>query len=327
VPLVSVAAVFWLAIGLILLARSKGLAEIPAVTTLGVIFTSIVVEALPFILIGAVVSAAIAVWVPDRAFARLARLPRALQLPGAAVAGVAFPVCECGSVPVARRLMARGIDPAAGVAFMLAAPILNPIVLASTWVAYQGRGKALEMTAARGGLGLLIAVVAGWAIARFSNGPLLRAQAAGEGHAHEPADEHEGHAGDRFGAFSRHLASDFFFMGRFLILGAAASAVIQTVLPQSVISGLGGQPVLSALAMMGIAFALSLCSEADAFVAVSFSAFPLSSQLAFLVTGPMLDTKLTALYGATFRRDFVPKLLAIIVPLALIGALVFQELL
>jgi uncharacterized membrane protein YraQ (UPF0718 family) len=116
-------------------------------------------------------------------------------------------------------------------------------------------------------------------------------------------------------------------MGRFLILGAAASAVIQTVLPQSVISGLGGQPILSALAMMGIAFALSLCSEADAFVAVSFSAFPLSSQLAFLVTGPMLDTKLTALYGATFRRDFVPKLLAVTVPLALIGALVFQELL
>jgi uncharacterized membrane protein YraQ (UPF0718 family) len=325
VPLLSVAALFWLAIGLILVARSKGLAEIPAVTTLGVIFTSIVVEALPFILIGAVVSAAIAVWVPDRAFARLAGLPRALQLPGAAVAGVAFPVCECGSVPVARRLMARGIDPAAGVAFMLAAPILNPIVLASTWVAYQGRGKAFEMTAARGGLGLLIAVVAGWAIARFSSGPLLRAQAAGDGGAH--GHEHEEHAGDRFGAFSRHLATDFFFMGRFLILGAAASAVIQTVLPQSLISGIGGQPVLSALAMMGIAFALSLCSEADAFVAVSFSAFPLSSQLAFLVTGPMLDTKLAALYGATFRRDFVPKLLAVTVPLALIGALVFQELL
>jgi uncharacterized membrane protein YraQ (UPF0718 family) len=323
VPLLSVAAVFWMAIGLILLARSKGLAEIPAVTTLGVIFTSIVVEALPFILIGAVVSAAIAVWVPDRAFARLARLPRVLQLPGAAVAGVGFPVCECGSVPVARRLMARGIDPAAGVAFMLAAPILNPIVLASTWVAYQGRGKALEMTAARAGLGLLIAVVAGWAIARFSSGPLLRDQAGGNGGGHE----HEDHAGDRFGAFSRHLATDFFFMGRFLILGAAASAVIQTVLPQSVISGLGGQPILSALAMMGIAFALSLCSEADAFVAVSFSAFPLSSQLAFLVTGPMLDTKLAALYGATFRRDFVPKLLAVTVPLALIGALVFQELL
>jgi uncharacterized protein len=321
VPLVGIAAVFWAAVALVLLARSEGLAEIPAVTTLGVIFTSIVVEALPFILIGAVVSAAIAVWVPDRAFAGLARLPRALQLPGAAVAGVGFPVCECGSVPVARRLLARGIDPAAGIAFMLAAPILNPIVLASTWVAYQGRGKALEMTAARAGLGLVIAVVAGWAIARFAKGPLLRAEPAGAAAGHDHA--HKDQSGDRFGAFSRHLAADFFFMGRFLILGAAASALIQTVLPQSAISGIGGEPLLSALVMIGIAFALSLCSEADAFVAVSFSAFPLSSQLAFLVSGPMLDTKLAVLYGATFRRDFLPKLVAVVVPLALVGALVF----
>jgi uncharacterized membrane protein YraQ (UPF0718 family) len=323
VPLAGVAATFWAAIALILLARAKGLATIPAVTTLGVIFTSIVVEALPFILIGAVVSAAIAVWVPDRAFAGLARLPRAMQLPGAAIAGVAFPVCECGSVPVGRRLLARGIDPAAGIAFMLAAPILNPIVLASTWVAYQGRGKALEMTAARAGLGLLIAVAAGWVIAHFADGPILRSQpaAAGQGHSHEGGD-----SGERFGAFSRHLAADFFFMGRYLILGAAASALIQTVLPQSAISGLGGEPVLSALVMMGLAFALSLCSEADAFVAVSFTAFPLSSQLAFLVTGPMLDTKLSVLYGATFRRDFVPKLVAVTVPLALVGALLFQGL-
>src|ERR671930_567492 len=85
--------------------------------------------------VGAIVSAAIAVFVPDTAFARLARLPRALQVPGAALAGVGFPVCECGSVPVARRLLARGMDPAAGLASMLAAQIFNPIVLASTCVA------------------------------------------------------------------------------------------------------------------------------------------------------------------------------------------------
>src|SRR5919109_4874366 len=206
VPLWAVAAVFWLGVALILAARSLGLAEVPAVTTLGVIFTSIVIEALPFILLGALVSAAIAVFVPDRAFARLARLPRALQLPGAAVAGIGFPVCECGSVPVARRLLARGLDPAAGIAFMLAAPILNPIVLASTWVAYDGRGKALEMTAARAGFGVLIAVVAGLVIARGGAGRVLRAA---------PADDHLHHGG----GFSEHLASDFFFMAKYLVAG------------------------------------------------------------------------------------------------------------
>src|SRR5215216_8151392 len=138
VPLWLVGAAFWAGVAAVLAARSAGFADVPAVTTVGVIFTSIVIEALPFILLGALVSAMIAVFVPDSVFARLARLPRALQVPGAAVAGVAFPVCECGSLPVARRLLVRGLDPAAALAFMLAAPILNPIVLASTWVAYQG---------------------------------------------------------------------------------------------------------------------------------------------------------------------------------------------
>ena len=314
VPLWVVAAVFWSGVAAVLAARAAGLAEVPAVTTLGVIFTSIVIEALPFILLGALVSAAIAVFVPDRAFARLARLPRALQLPGAALAGVGFPVCECGSVPVARRLLARGIDPAAGVAFMLAAPILNPIVLASTWVAYEGRGRALEMTAARAGFGLLAAMVAGLLIARWSEGGVLRAGAK------EPSGEQ--HAG-----FSEHLAGDFFFMAKYLVLGAAASAVLQTVLPQSFVSGIGGTPVLAALTMVGIAFALSLCSEADAFVAVSFTAFPLGPQLAFLVAGPMLDTKLTALYGATFRRSFLPLLALVVVTVAVGASLLFEALL
>src|SRR5919197_3891815 len=202
VPLWAVGAVFWCAVAAILAARSAGLADVPAVTTLGVIFTSIVIEALPFILLGALVSAAIAVFVPDRAFARLARLPRALQVPGAAVAGVGFPVCECGSVPVARRLLARGLDPAASVAFMLAAPILNPIVLASTWVAYEGRGRALEMTAARAGFGVLIAVTAGLVVSHWCRGGVLRPGST------PPAESHD------HGGFSEHLAGDFFFMAK-----------------------------------------------------------------------------------------------------------------
>jgi uncharacterized membrane protein YraQ (UPF0718 family) len=294
-----------------------GAAEQPAIATFGVLFASIVVEALPFILLGAAVSAALAVWVPDRAFGRLAQLPRGLQVPGAALAGVAFPVCECGSIPVGRRLIARGLHPAAGVAFMLASPILNPIVLASTWVAYQGRGKALEMTAGRAGLGLLIAVAAGLVIGGWRPGELLRARPA------DP-DEHEHEPGDRgVGAFVEHLTGDLLWMGRFLVLGAAVSAAVQTVVPQQILSDLGGAPVVGTLALMGMAFALSLCSEADAFVAVSFTAFPVGPQLAFLVLGPVLDAKLAVLYGATFRRGFIPRLMAIAVPVALVGSLLF----
>ncbi|MGH2748861.1 MAG: permease [Actinomycetota bacterium] len=308
------------AVLIILAGRLSGLGEVAEAETFALIFTSIVVEALPFVLLGASVSAGIEVFVPDRLFERVARLPVGLQLPGAALSGIAFPVCECGSVPVARRLIARGMHPAAGLAFMLASPIINPIVLASTFVAYSGRGVALQMVVGRAVLGLLLAVIAGWAIgARHSAGDLLRPRAAVD----VPHSSHDVSA-NRGRRFVDHLAGDFFFMGRFVVIGSALAAGLQTIIPQSVISGVAGTPVVGALALMGLAFVLSLCSEADAFVAVSFVQFPVGAQMAFLVFGPVVDTKLSFLYGATFTKTFLGRLLVIAVPVTLAGSLWFE---
>jgi uncharacterized membrane protein YraQ (UPF0718 family) len=299
-------------------ASAAHLGDGAATQTFLLIFTSIVIEALPFILLGAIASAAIAVFVPETAVGRIARLPLALQVPGAALSGIAFPVCECGSVPVARRLIARGVHPSAGIAFMLAAPVLNPIVLASTWVAYGGHRQGAEMAGARGLLGLVVAVSVGWAIGRTGTPGLLRRRPYGEeGHAH-------GHAASRPAAFADHVVSDFLFMGKFIVLGAALSALMQAVLPQNALSALGGAPLLSALTLMGVAFVLSLCSEADAFVAASFTQFGLGSQLAFLTFGPVADLKLAALYGATFRRMFLLRLVLFAVPIILVGSLLFE---
>ena len=303
--------------------RASGAGEAPAVETFVLIFMSIVVEALPFVLLGAAVSAALAVFVSDEIFARIARLPVPLQLPGAALGGLAFPVCECGSVPVARRLIARGVHPSAGLAFMLAAPILNPIVLLSTAVAYRGRGIALEMVLGRAGLGLLVAIAAGWAIGSQGAGSLLRERP--DDSLSEPG--HRVPPGARKRAFVEHLADDFFFMGRFIVIGGALAAALQTAIPQDLVSGVARTPVIGSLALMGIAFVLSLCSEADAFVAVSFTQFPLGSQLAFLAFGPVVDAKLSFLYGATFRGRFVARLVVVIVPVVLAGSLWFEALL
>jgi uncharacterized membrane protein YraQ (UPF0718 family) len=318
-PLWAVATALWVLVVGVMAAREGGLSGVPAFATFGVIFASIVVEALPFILLGAVVSAAMAVWVPDRAFRRVGRLPRALQLPGAAVAGVAFPVCECGSVPVARRLISRGVHPSAGIAFMLSAPILNPIVIASTWTAFGGGARGWELVGGRCLLGLIIAMVAGLVVGRRAEGLLREVDPVGAAHDHE-------HGAGGMRAFCEHVVGDFVFMGRFLVLGAALSALVQTVVPQTVLAGVAGTAVLGILAMMALAFALSLCSQADAFVATSFSAFSPGAQLAFLVLGPMADTKLTVLYGATFRRAFVLRLLAVAVPLCLAGGLLLDAL-
>jgi uncharacterized protein len=303
------------ALAVVATVRLTALGRAAEIETFVLVFTSIVVEALPFILLGALVSAAIEVYVPDRTFDRLARLPAALQIPAAAFGGLAFPVCECGSVPVARRVIARGLHPGAGLAFMLAAPILNPIVILSTVVAYGGRGLALEMAAGRIVLGLVLAVVAGWALGNVSPGELLRPR---------ERDDACDHAEGKRGAFVEHLAADFFYMGKFVIAGAALAALLQTAIPQSLVSGVARTPVLGSLALMGIAFVLSLCSEADAFVAVSFTPFPLGSQLAFLVFGPVVDAKLAFLYGATFRRRFVLRLLAVALPVTLAGSLWFE---
>ncbi len=291
--------------------------ELDRVQTFLVIGTSIALEALPFVLLGAAVSAAIEVFVPDRWFAAVSRLPLPLQIPGVALAGMAMPVCECGSVPVARRLIVRGVHPAAGIAFMLAAPVINPVVLFSTAVAYQGRGAA-TMVLGRLALGLIVAIAAGTLIARSGAHKLVA-----NARSHDPGHEHS-HSHGRTRGFIDHLMSDLLLMGKFIVLGAAIAAALQTIVPQSVFTGVLVSPFVGALLMIVLAFFLSLCSEADAFVAVSFIQFPPGPQLAFLAAGPVLDTKLVLLYAGAFGRAFVFKLALVVVPVVVAGSMLFQ---
>ena len=291
--------------------------RVPAVQNFLLVFSSLLIEAIPFVLLGAVVSAAIEVFVPARAFYALARLPRPLQLPAAGLAGMAFPVCECGSVPVARRLAAKGLAPSAAVTFMLAAPIINPVVIASTFLAYRGRELMWPMVLGRTGLGLLAAVAVGWAVGARSSGSLLKARATDVGCADGESHEH----GGRWKHFFAHLSDDFVFMGRFLFIGAVVAAALQTFMPQDFIGAIAGTPVLDLFAMMLLAFLLSLCSESDAFVAASFVQFGLGAQLAFLVFGPMVDTKLMFLYTGTFTKGFFRTVVLVVAAVTVAGAL------
>jgi len=272
-----------------------------------VIFSSLVISALPFVAIGAVAASLVAVFVPMSAIEKIGRLPRPLQLPAAAVAGVGFPICECGSVPLARRLMLRGVPPGPAVTFMLAAPVVNPVVMMSTFVAYRGRGSTLLMVGGRVLLGATIAMAVGWVLSRRTPEELLR-----EPGEMEPVPIDIGPPESRWGRFFGHVVGDFMFMAKYLILGAVVAAVVQTFLPQRIVQGLAAVPVIETLAMMGLAAILSLCSESDAFIAASFSqyGFGPSSQLAFLVFGPMVDMKLGAMYGGTFKPATVGGLVA-----------------
>ncbi|MEX2421715.1 MAG: permease, partial [Actinomycetota bacterium] len=202
------------------------------------------------------------------------------------------------------------------VTFMLAAPVLNPVVIASTYVAFRGRTTLWTMVAGRFLLGMAVAIAVGWVVGGRTKDELLKPR---------PDEPSEPLALERpeprWRRFFVHVGGDFLFMGRFLLLGAAIAAAIQTFLPASALTGLGDLTVIGLLAMMALAVALSLCSESDAFVAASFVQFGPSAQLGFLVLGPMVDLKLIPLYAGTFRRGFVRTVVLAAAGTTFVGAL------
>jgi uncharacterized membrane protein YraQ (UPF0718 family) len=282
-----------------------------------IVFGSLLIQGLPFVLIGALAAALIEILVPVGTLERLARLPRPLQLPAAGLAGLAFPICECGSVPIARRLMSKGLLPSAAFTFMLAAPVVNPVVVASTFYAYRGRDVLWTMVLGRFALGFIVAMAIGWALGGRTREELLRAS-DGSGHAHHVE---LGRPEPKWRSFFVHLGNDFLFMGRYFVLGATVAAVVQTFLPQTILQRVAGTPVLDVLMLMGIAALLSLCSESDAFIAASFTQFGPSAQLAFLVFGPMVDLKLGALYAGTFRPVVVRTIVIAAAALTLVASM------
>jgi uncharacterized membrane protein YraQ (UPF0718 family) len=217
-------------------------------------------------------------------------------------------------VPVARRLVSKGLAPSAAVTFMLAAPILNPVVVASTFVAYRGRDALWTMVLGRMGLGFIVAVAVGWVVGTVRKEDLLRPR---PGDDDRDTDEDE----PRWNRFFGHLSGDFVFMARFLVMGAAIAAAVQTFVPQSVIGRVAGTPVVDLVAMMALAFLLSLCSESDAFVAASFVQFGPAAQLAFLVFGPMVDMKLGALYVGTYSKGFLRTVILTVGAVTLTGTM------
>ncbi|WP_083802225.1 permease [Micromonospora sp. ATCC 39149] len=262
----------------------------PRLQTWTTVFVSVLVQAVPFLVFGVLLSAVIAVFVPRSFWARA--LPRhpALAVPVASAAGVVLPGCECGAVPIAGSLIRRGVTPAAALAFLLAAPAVNPIVLAATAVAFPG---APEMVLARALASLVVAMIMGWLWLRLGRADWIRLP-------HRP--ELEGTSrGAAFWAAMRH---DIIHAGGFLVVGAMAAASINVLVPERWLQTLADSPVLSVLALAVLAVLLSLCSEADAFVAASLSQFSLTSRLVFLVVGPMVDLKLISMQAGIFGRRF-----------------------
>lgn len=278
------------------------------------IFMGIFVEALPFLVAGSLVSGLIEVFVDKEALARfIPRNPIWAALVGSLL-GFTFPVCECGVVPVTRRLYQKGLPLSVGIAFLLSAPVVNPVVILSTYTAF-GWGPVLW---GRLVFSILIAFAVGLLFTFARPEEILRNPTL------EPAlSDHETCppsiplplATRLWQAFATS-GDDFLDMARYLVIGSLLAAAMQTVVPQATLLGLGSGPVLSILVLMALAFVLSICSTVDAFLALSFvSTFTTGSILAFLTFGPMVDIKSSLMFMGVFRRRVV--LYLIFLPLLL----------
>ncbi|MDO7348286.1 permease [Bacillus stercoris] len=280
------------------------------------IFISILIEAIPFILIGVILSGIIQMFVSEEMIARIMPKNRFLAVLFGALAGVLFPACECGIIPITRRLLLKGVPLHAGVAFMLTAPIINPIVLFSTFIAFGNRWSVVFY---RGGLALTVSLIIGVILSyQFKDNQLLKPDEPGHHH-------HHGTLLQKLGGTLRHAIDEFFSVGKYLIIGAFIAAAMQTYVKTSTLLAIGQNDVSSSLVMMGLAFVLSLCSEVDAFIASSFSStFSLGSLIAFLVFGAMVDIKNLLMMLAAFKKRFVFLLITYIVVIVLAGSLLVK---
>lgn len=313
-----------------------------SIKTFSLIFGSIVLEVMPFMLFGSLVGGLIEAFVSREKMTSLLPKNRYLTIFFAAGMGIIFPICECAIVPVVKRLAGKGLPASAAIAYLLGGPIVNPIVFISTALAYKLEWRAALLRIIIGfGTALIISLI----IDRiFSGKDVFQKQVTEEKHdkaKHHHDHNHTGHSCDcgcghdhgshstpfwsKFSHAVKHAADDFLGVGHFLIIGAFVAALAQTFIDRKIFLSLSGQPVLPTILMMTLAILLNLCSEADAFIAASFKGLmPFHSQMAFMVTGPMFDLKLLLMYQAVFKKKTIFVLSVLILAVIFVFSLIFE---
>ncbi|MGW0249362.1 permease [Nocardia goodfellowii] len=256
------------------------------------VFVGVFVQAVPFLVLGVLVSGCIAAFVSPAVLRKVLPRNESAAIGVAGLAGMALPGCECGVVPVARRLIDQGAPSSVALAFLLSAPAINPVVLVATAVAFPGEPG---MVGARFAGSLATAIVMGLIWSRIGQPGWMLPRG---GHDHCATGR------TRWEVFSEAARHDFLQAAAFLVLGAAAAAALHVLVPPSWYEQLAGQMLIAILVLAVLAVVLALCSEADAFVAASMSSLPLLPRLVFLVVGPAVDVKLFAMQAGSFGRLF-----------------------
>lgn len=277
-------------------------------------FLALSFEGLPFVLYGSLLSGLIAAFIPSKVITGILPKNRILATLASGLLGILFPICECGTVPVIRRLSNKGLPLSCAVTFMLASPIVNPIVAFSTFAAFRGQSPALVMLT-RIVVGYVVAVIVGLIAGTRKPEEILRAGVRGTrkrlAFSLAPlidAPSMDGGFKEKSVGAIRLACEDFLDTSLYFILGAAVAATFNTAVDQQVILPLASSNTLSTAALMLFSAVLTLCSTSDAFIAATFTSFPMVARMAFMVFGPMFDLKLFFLYSVLFKKRFVVSL-------------------
>ncbi len=264
---------------------------------------SVMIEALPFVMLGICIAIIVQVWLPaERLLTYLPQQPL-LRRACLSLLGIALPVCECGNVPLARGLLAKGLTPSESLVFLLAAPILNPVTIITTQQAFAGDMTILW---ARVFGGFAIANLVGWVYARRPAEELLTNTFVASCQADHVQQ-------------SKRVASLAIFrrevqaMLPALVVGAGLAGLVQVLVSREVLVSLGSQPVWSVIAMVALAFIVSICSNVDAFFALAFrQTFMTGALVSFLTFGPMIDIKVLSLLRTTYRPSVLFQVSALV---------------
>jgi len=278
------------------------------------IFLGILLQAIPFLIVGVLLSSAIQIYVSSEFIEK--KFPRQLVkgIIFAIIAGLFLPVCDCASIPIFRSLIRKKVPLVSSLVFMTVTPIINPVALFSTYYAFGGNLKVLF---ARVSLGIIVAVLVGITVSLIGPKDNILLSNISSNACSCGCNIDSGIIASRkqkFLIYLQHAQNEFFNVGKYLVIGAFVSAFFQTVGSKFAIFQHFSSTAESILIMMAMAFFLSLCSTSDAIVGRSLLAqFPMSAVMGFLVFGPMMDVKNMIMLSGSFSKKFIVTLFVAVV--------------
>lgn len=269
------------------------------------IFISIIIEALPFVLLGTILSGIIEVFITPDIVNKFLPKNKFLRVLFGTFVGFVFPSCECGIIPIINRFLEKKVPSYTAVPFLATAPIINPIVLFATYSAF---GNSIRFLILRFVGATIVAIALGVMLAFLVDDNILKEDAKPT-HFHDYSDKKWY---QKIFLALAHAIDEFFDTGRYLVFGTLIASAMQIYLPTRVLTTIGHSPITAILVMMFLAFILSLCSEADAFIGASLlSTFGIAPVMAFLLIGPMIDIKNLMMMVNSFKTRFIVQFISV----------------